>query len=61
MGRVLSWFTPGALTADPVDFKAKESATSNASVGGGPPNHATLPFHQHKAITELEVLPNLHN
>jgi hypothetical protein len=44
MGRVLSWFTPGALAADPVARKSKEFVASNASVGGGPPNHATLPF-----------------
>jgi len=44
MGRVLSRFTPGALAADVVDFGAKEIAASNASVGGGPPNHATLPL-----------------
>jgi len=43
MGRVLSRFTPGALSADVVDFVDKETASSNASVGGGPPNRATLP------------------
>ncbi len=41
----MSRFTPGALAADFVDFLASELAASNASAGGGPPNHATLPFY----------------
>jgi len=44
-GRVLSRFTPGALAADLVDFEARKFVASNASVGGGPPNRTTLPFH----------------
>jgi len=34
-----------------------ETGASNVRDGGGPPNHATLPFCQHRTITELEILP----
>jgi hypothetical protein len=34
-----------------------KTGASNARGGGGPPNHATLPFYQHRTITELEILP----
>jgi hypothetical protein len=47
---VLSWFTPGALAAHFAALKVEESAAPNASVGGGPPNHAT-PLHKHMIIT----------
>ncbi len=54
--RVLSRFTPGALAVNHVVSRAKGRGVKRSGWRGAP-NHATLPFYQHRTITELEMLP----